>query len=136
MLIGTKSGTTRTSVTLSTAYHADRTKAIRTAGASKIDLNILYTTGAAETNNSVEVRVKSSPDGVNFYQIPNESVSAGTSTLTAREFTFVGADAATGYGLSLPLDVQNLWMQFEFKESGVSANAGTLYVEAVLSGAR
>lgn len=136
ILIGTKSGTTRTASTLTSAYAGGLGKTINTGAASKINLNILYTTGSAETNNPVEVKVETSPDVTNFYQIPNESVSGGTSTLTQREFTFVGASAATAYSFSLPLDVQDLYMKLSFKESGVAANAGTLYVEGTLSGSK
>lgn len=135
VLIGTKSGTTRTSVALTTSYDvANKTNVFETGGMSKVNFSILYTTGAAETNNSIEVRIRTSPDGTNLYQIVNEAVSAGTSTLTAREFTFVGASAATAYAISLPLDVWDLYMEISVKESGVAANAGTVYVEATLSG--
>ena len=134
-LVGSKVGTTRTSVALTTGYDvADKTKIFATGGMSKIDIGILYTTGAAETNNSVEVRVRASGDGVNFYQIVNESASSGVSTLYQREFTFVGASAATAYSFSLPLDVWNEYMEVSVKESGVAANAGNVYVEATLSG--
>jgi len=140
ILIGSKSGTTRTSVALTNAYQAEAagkpTKSFRTGGLSKINFGILYTTGTGETNNSIEVKIESSADGTNFYQIPNESVSGGTSTLTQREFTFVGASAATAYSLSLPIDVQDEYIRISVKESGVSSNAGTIFVEATLSGAK
>lgn len=135
VLIGSKSGTTRTSAALTSLYTGNR-KTYPTGGLSKVNLSILYTTGAAETNNSVEILVESSPDNTNFYHIPNESISGGTSTLVVREFTFVGASAATAYALSLPLDLQDEFYRFSFKESGVAANAGTLYVEATFSGAK
>jgi len=136
-LIGTKSGTTRTSVALTDAYDvANKTKIIETGGLSKINFSILYTTGAAETNNSIEIRLESSVDRTNFYRIPNESVSGGTSTLTQREFTFVGASAATAYAISLPIDVQDNYMRISVKESGVASNAGTVFVEATFSGSK
>ena len=135
-LVGSKVGTTRTSVALTTGYDvANKTKIFPTGGMSKIDIGILYTTGAAETNNSIEVRVRTSVDGTNFYQIVNESVVTTTSTLYQREFTFVGASAATAYSFSLPLDVWNEYMEISVKESGVASNAGTVFAEATLSGA-
>lgn len=135
--IGSKVGTTRTSATLTTGYDvATKTKILPTGGVSKINYSILYTTGSAETNNSIEVRIRTSADGTNFYQIVNESASSGTSTLYQREFTFVGASAATAYAFSLPLDVQDRYMEISVKESGVASNAGTVYVEATLSGAK
>ena len=135
VLIGTKSGTTRTSATLTAAYTGN-TKTFASGAISKINLSILYTTGSGETSNSIEVKVESSPDGTNFYQIPNETVSAGTSTLTQREFTFVGGSAATAYSLSLPLDVQDKYLKISLKESGVVTNYGTIYVEATISGSK
>ena len=137
VLIGTKSGTTRTSVALTNAYDvANKTKIFETGGISKLNFSILYTTGAGETDNSIELRIETSSDRTNFYQILNESVTAGTSTLTLREFTFVGAAAATVYSPSLPLDVQDKYMRISVKESGVVTNAGTIYIEATLSGSK
>lgn len=134
VLVGTKSGTTPTAVVLTNAYDvANKTKILDTGGFSKISLDIIYTVGAAETSNSVEVRVESSVDGVNFARLVNESVSTGTSTLTQREFTFVGASAGA-YSISLPLDIGYKFMRFSFKETGVVTNVGSIYVESTLSG--
>lgn len=135
VLIGSKSGTTRTSVALTTAYDvANKTKIIETGGFSKLNLDILYTTGSGETSNSVEIRVEGSPDRTNFYRIPTDTISGGTSTLAQREFTFVGASAATAYDISLGLDIFYKYMRISVKESGVVTNAGTIYVEGTLSG--
>lgn len=134
-LIGSKSGTTRTSIALTTAYDdAAGTKIFETSDYSKLNLDILYTTGAAETNNSIELRVECSPDRTNWYRIPNDATSAGTSTITAREFTFVGASAATAYAISIGLDIFYKYMRISVKESGVAANAGTAYCEGTLLG--
>jgi len=115
---------------------ANKTKITETGGKTKINFSILYTTGAGETSNSIELRIESSADGTNFYRIPNEATSGGTSTLTQREFTFVGAAAATAYDISLPLDLQDRFLRISVKETGVAANFGTVYVEATLSGGR
>lgn len=134
-IIGSKDGTTRTAVALTTAYDvANKTKILETGGFSKLNLDALYTTGSGETNNSIELRVEGSPDGTNFYRIANEAVSGGTSTLTQREFTFVGASAATAYTISIGLDIFYKYVRVSAKESGVVTNAGTIYVEATLSG--
>jgi hypothetical protein len=132
-LIGSKSGTTRTAVALTATYDAPTTKIIETGGFAQVVVDINYTMGAAETSNSIEVRVDVSSDGVNFYRIPNESVSAGTSTLTVREFTYVGVNAAAA-PISLALDVMYRYMRFAFKETGVSSTYGTVYAEYCLSG--
>lgn len=131
-LVGTKSGTTRTAVALTTDY-ADNTKTIKTGGFSKLNLDCLYTMGATETANSIELKIEGSPDGTNFYRIPNEAVSGGTSTLTAREFTFVGTNAAAAT-ISIGLDIFYKYMKISAKESGVVTNAGTIYIEGTLSG--
>lgn len=130
-IIGTKSGTTRTAVTLASTY--TQSKTFEVGGFSKLDIAILYTMGATETANSIECKVESSPDGTNFYRIANEAVSGGTSTLTAREFTFVGADAAAAT-ISVALDIWYKYVKVSFKESGVVTNAGTVYAEVTLSG--
>ncbi len=98
-----------------------------------MNLDVLYTMGATESTNSIELKVEGSPDGTNWYRLPNESVSSGTSTLTAREFTFVGtnADAAT---ISIGIDIFYKFIKVSAKETGVASNAGTVYVEATLSG--
>ena len=133
VVIGTKSGTTRTSVALPTSYDTTVTNTIEVAGFSKLNLDILYTMGASETANSIEVKIEGSPDGTNVYRIPNESVSGGTSTLTAREFTFVGANAAAAT-ISIGLDIFYKFVKISIKESGVVTNAGTVYAEATLCG--
>lgn len=136
VLIGTKSGTTRTAATLPTSYGSTARNDFPTLGMSKVNLSILYTTGAAETNNTIELKIESSPDRTNWYQLPNESVSGGTSTLVQEEFTFSGPSAATAYAFSLPLDLSDLYYRISIKESGVAANAGSVYCEATILGAK
>ena len=133
-VIGTKDGTTRTSVALTDAYDvANKTKDFAVGGYSKANFDILYTMGATETTNSIEFRVECSPDGTNWYRIPNESVSGATSTLTAREFTFVGADAVAAT-ISIGLDIFYKYLKVSVKETGKVTNFGTVYVECTLSG--
>lgn len=133
----TVSTATRTSWSLTAAYQTEGTtkptKTFRCAGFSKLNLDVLYTMGATETSNSIEIKIEASSDGVNFYRIPNETVSAGTSTLTAREFTFVGADAAAAT-ISIGLDIFYKYVKVSAKETGVVTNFGTVYCEATLSG--
>ena len=132
--VGSKVGTARTAVSLTNAYDvANKTKIFETGGITKANLSILYTTAAGSANDSIELRVRTSVDGTNFYRIPNESVSAGTSTLTQREFTFVGVSGTTAYSLSLPLDVQDEYMELSCKNTAGTTN-GTVFVEITLSG--
>lgn len=139
VFIGTKSGTTRTSWALTSSYQTETgtqpTKSFSTSGMSELVLDVLYTTGAAETNNSIEIKIEDSVDGTNWYQLTNEAASSGTSTLTAREFTFVGASAATAYAFSYRLDITYKYMRISCKESEVAANAGTVFIEGVMGGA-
>lgn len=133
----TISTATRTAVALTSAYQSESsttpTKTFKTSHMSKLNLDILYTMGAAESANTIEVKFEGSPDGINFYRIPNEAVSGGTSTLTAREFTFVGSDAAAAT-ISIGLDIFYEFIKVSAKESGVAANAGTVYGEVTLLG--
>lgn len=133
VLLGTKSGTTPTAVTLTTSY-ADNTKTFDVGGYAKLDFDVIYTTGAAETNNTCDIKVEASIDGVNFYQLVNESASSGTSTLYQREFVFTGASAATAYSYAFGLDVFYKKIKVSAKEGGVSSVHGTIFLEGLLSG--
>lgn len=135
VLIGSKSGTTRTGEELESTYDAGATAAIETGGMSKATFYIDYVMGSSETGNSIQVRIKTSPDNTNWYQLVNESASGGTSTLDEREFTFTGVDATTA-PIVLPLDINDLNLQIEVKETGVGSVKGTVFVEVVLGGAR
>lgn len=133
MMLGEKSGTTYIPNTLENTYIAGNVSSwMPCKYASKITFDVKYTTGAGETNNSIELKVEFSPDGANVFQVLNESVSGGTSTLTQREFTFVGASAATAYTISLPLDIFSHFVRISAKESGVAVNKGTISIEATL----
>lgn len=132
VIIGSKSGVTPTAATLTAAYTGN-SKEFKVAGYAKADFAILYTMGATETGNSIEIKLEQSPDGTNWYRIPNDSTSGGTSTLTAREFTFVGTDAALAT-ISVGIDVFYKYLKFSIKETGVVTNFGTAYVETTLSG--
>jgi hypothetical protein len=128
---------TLTGVTLESTYQAESntvaTKTFKTAGYSKLNLDILYTMGATESANSIEVKFEGSPDGINFYRIPNDNTSGGTSTLTAREFTFVGTNAAAAT-ISIGLDIFYNFVKVSAKETGVATNKGTVYGEVTLLG--
>lgn len=137
-LIGSKSASnTRTSIEMESTYQAESateaTKSFETGAYSKINFDILYTMGSGESSNSIEIKIEGSPDKTNWYRIANDSTSGGTSTLTAREFTFVGADASTAT-ISIILDIAYKYMRISVKETGVLTNKGSVYVEATLSG--
>ena len=136
-LIGSKTGTTRTSIELESTYKAESvteaTKSFKIAGFSKLNLDILYTMGAAETTNSIEIKTEQSPDGTNWYQLVNDSTTTGVSTLTSREFTIVGVNADEK-AFSLPIDISDQYFRISIKETGAASNKGSVYVEATLLG--
>lgn len=135
-IFGTKLATapfTRTPVALTAAYTGNTTE-IKSAGYSKLNLDILYTMGAAETANTLEFKIEGSFDGVNWYALPNESNTNGVSTLYARNWTFTGTNAAAAT-ISIGIDIFYKYLKFSAQETGVAANAGTIFAEATLSGA-
>jgi hypothetical protein len=138
-LIGTKtSANVRTSVALTSAYQSETgstpTKTFDVGGFTRVEFAILYTMGATETSNSIEAKLEWSTDGTNFYQFSTDSTSAGTSTMTKREFTHVGVNADVSpitWGIDIAYkDV----VRISFKETGASSNAGSVFCEALLSG--
>ena len=137
-VIGTKSGTTRTSWDLTASYQTEGgtkpTKTFESGGMSKLNLYILYTMGATETTNSIEVKIEGSPDGTNFYRIPNDATSTGTSTITEREFTYVGTTDAGANDISIGVDIFYKFVKVSIKETGKVTNFGTVFVDAVLLG--
>lgn len=136
--IGTKSGTTISEITLESTYQTESgqlkpTKTFACGGFSKLNLDLSYTMGGSETSNSIEIKFEAGPDGTNYYRLPNDSTSGATSTLTAREFTFVGANGANAT-ISIGLDIFYTDMKISIKETGVASNKGTIYGEVTLSG--
>lgn len=140
-LIGSKtSANTRTGIALTSAYQAENagvttpTKTFDVGGFSRAEFVISYTEGAAETANSIQMKVEFSPDGTNFYQLANDTTSGATSTMTAREFTYTGADAATA-NITWGIDIAyKEFLRVSFKETGVASNAGNVFAEVLLSG--
>ena len=132
VLIGSKSGTTRTAETLESTYDSSTDYSFEVGGYNRLNMDVLYTTGATETNNTIEIKIDVSNDGTNYYRLVNESASSGTSTLFQREFTFTGAVASTVYDFSIIMDINYKFMKVEAKETGVVSNKGTCYIEATL----
>ena len=124
---------TRTPVTLTAAYTGN-SKELKVAGYSKFNLDILYTMGATESANTIEIKMEGSYDGVNWYRIPNESNSSGVSTLYARNWVYTGVDAAAA-PISIGIDIFYKYLKVSVQETGVVTNAGTIFAEATLSGA-
>lgn len=132
-LIGSRSGSTLTEATLTSDY-ADNGKTFDVGGMSRVEFAVSYTMGGGETSNSIQIKLEWSPDDTNFYQLMNDSTSGGTSTLTAREFTFVGTNAANvKVTFGIDINYKDL-MKISVKESGVASTAGTVFIEGLLGG--
>lgn len=139
VIIGSKSiAGVRTGIELESTYSVtedtEPTKSFNVAGFTKLSLNALYTMGAAETANTIEVKIESSPDNVNWYPLSNESATGGVSTIENREFTFTGSDG-TFKPFEIFLDIAYNYVRVSCKESGVIANKGNVFVEATIVGA-
>lgn len=138
-LIGSKSSTdaiTATALTASYQTEVDNTVPTKTFPCgmmSRVEFSIKYTMGASETSNSIEVRLEGSNEGTNFFRLMNDSTSAGTSTLTVREFTYVGINAAAS-NITFGVDIAYKFMRIAIKETGVVTNFGTVFCEALISG--
>lgn len=118
-----------------TATASDNRAQIDVDGMQQLVLYIRYITGAAETNNILQMTVDFSPDGTNFYQEATEEAS--TTTITEYQATrqFTGASAATTYSLRIAIPVADIKkIRIGFAESGVVTNFGTLSALAVTSG--
>lgn len=119
-----------TPATLTASYADNRAIIDGVAGCSKLDLRYSYTTGSGESNNSLNIFIEESLDGINWFSIMNETVSSGNSTITQR--TFVDSDntgGATNVKSSIGLDIFYTKIRVSVKESGVVTNYGTLYME-------
>lgn len=138
ILIGSLSGTTRTAIEMESTYQSEAvteaTKTFDCGGFSRAEFTFLYTMGATETTNSIEFILEHSTDGTNFYRLPNDSTSGGTSTITEREFTYVGTSNAGNSEIVVGLDIAYKALRISVKESGVGSNKGSVYVEVLLSG--
>lgn len=140
VIIGSKTAAgVRTGVelesTYSTTQDTEPTKVFKVAGMSKLTLNGVYTTGSAETDNSIQIKVESSPDNVNFYPLSNVDTTTTTSDLYNRHFDLAGAAAATAYPFEIFLDIAYQYVRVSCKETGVASNKGNVFVESTLAGA-
>ena|SRR3990167_2721090 len=129
-LIGTKSGTTRTSTLATSAFADNLSRITPIGGASTIELSILYT---SEKDNNFEVRVETGPDATNMYRLVNESISAGNSTLTLR--TFIVTPTTSAFAFALPIDVSNKYIRVSVRENHtLELTSSSAYVEMMILG--
>lgn len=134
-IIGSKDSSFALTTSTLTADYADNRKSFKVAGMSKLDIRFSYTTGAAETSNSVDILIEQSADGTNWFSIVNESVSSGVSTINDRSFNYPdNSGSAANKKSSIGLDIFYDQVRVSFKETGVAANFGTIYAEGTLLG--
>ena len=118
-----------------TATSSDNRAQIDVDGMQQLVLYIRYITGAAETNNVLNMLVDFSPDGTNFYQEATEEASTTTITEYQATRVFTGAAAATTYSLRVAIPIADIKkIRIAFSETLVVTNFGTLSVLAVTSG--
>ena len=132
VLLGSKSGTTRTASTLTTAYAGNTSLKLHVEGMSKVTFYIRYTSTASSNKLSLRIRTSPIKDGTNMYQLVNEAASGGTSTLSLRTFEFTRTAAADEF--ALPLDIYDGFVDIAAIETLDSGTHGTVYIEAMWSG--
>ena len=88
-------------------------------------VDVLYTTGAAETNNSMQFQLSFSYDGETWVTETYASLATGTNTLAPLEHSIAGASAGTEYKAQYVVPFCSRHLKVQVKETGVSANYGT-----------
>lgn len=121
-----------TSYSLTTSYVAS--SPVPVGKGYQIGLDVSYAAGAAETANTIELKVEVSnidttPGTNDWFQLISTSTTTGVSTVSLQNYIFT--QVATGgtadtFHISFPCDFK--WFRVSAKEGGVSSNAGTLIV--------
>jgi hypothetical protein len=97
--------------------------------------------GAAETGNSIEIRVRfasplaqKAPTSTDWYQQVSESTSSGATTISLQEYTFDSTQSAGTYDrFHIDIPVDSKFMEVAIKETGISSNGGSASVKVILS---
>lgn len=136
-------GDQTTRATLESTYTGTNiSEALVTRNATQVFLEIEYTMGAAETANSIEVKIEFAdtlgdnralaPTSTDWYREAVETLSGGTATVNVLERTFAAVSAAATYDRFV-LDVPggHDFMRVSIKETGVAANKGSASVKLI-----
>lgn len=107
----------------------------------QVVLDVAYTMGAAETANSIQIKVefanpatKTTPATTDWHQMIQETISGGTDTVAFLEYSFTAVSAAATYDrFQIPFPVSSKFMRVSVKETGIAANGGTVTMKATLS---
>ena len=134
-------GSSASPVTLTGSYSDDNSGLFKAAKGQKISLFVYYTMGAAESSNSIQVKVQTSPDRLAIDSAlwgrrTREAVAAGTATLSVEEYTFTATQSAGTYDvIEIPLpNINTPYFKVSAKETGIASNGGSCYIKAVVSG--
>lgn len=105
----------------------------------QVNLDVSYTMGAAETSNSLQLKVEfanpknNDPVTADWHQQISESTSSGTTTISLQSYTFAAVSAAATYDrFQIAIPVNSKFMRISYKETGIAANEGTLTLKATL----
>lgn len=133
-------GSATTPVTLTGTY-TDNDVVVPIGYADQVTLYIGYTMGAAESGNSIQVKIDFADRNLDvssteWARSSSEADSSGTITLTLQERTFSAVAAAGTYDVfRIKLtDVNDKYMRVSVKETGIAANGGSCYVRATIGG--
>ncbi len=125
---------TAASPTALTSSYADTAAVFSVNKQNEMMLYVYYTMGAAETANSIQVRLSFSAsslaaDSALWAVETAEALSGSTITLTRVERSFAAVSAAATYDVfCIPVHLCDGYMRVDVKETGVSSNAGSCYI--------
>ena len=123
-------GTKASPSTLTTSY-GDNTKTFETGGMVQVVLYIQYVANAG--TNVLAVKIDRSPDRVDNYQQITELYDAGTATISLAAHNFTSSSGTT-YKLSLPVQIAGSYTRASVLETVNSGTAGTIWIQAEISG--
>lgn len=119
------------------------TQALYVEGNSDILLLVTYQLGAAETNNTLNIGIKTSSGArstttglqteTDKYTLVNGADSSGIITLSPVTLEFLGATAVAAYKIAFPTVLQDDYITFNVLETGVAANFGTVSLKCILT---
>jgi hypothetical protein len=117
------------------------TQVIDVEGFSDLLVLVDYTTGAAETNNVVNIKVKTSSGDRDTttgrqtesdkYVVTLGTPSTGTVTLNDVIYQYTGAGAATAYKFAFSITAADDFLTLSVEETGVASNYGNVTIKVV-----
>jgi hypothetical protein len=130
-------------ITLTGSYTGTQiSSAIAIKNSSQVMLDVAYTMGAAETSNSIQIKVEfANPAEVvntgdvastDWHRQISESTTSGTTTISLQEYTFSAVSAAATYDrFQIAIPVCSRFIRVSAKETGIAANGGTATISII-----